>query len=210
MSSIKEQLKQTLIKLGAETVSGDTIAVVLKTGLGSITGNTLAGNTIAEVLNSFNNNHVATVVFSTTPTGVTIVVKSGANVVQPYEDGNYYLEPGSYTYTATKVGYVTKADQALTVLEADVNTTKTVNVALVEDTAEVVFTLDPVDATVVVKEGETVINPTSGTTYDLEVGNYTYTVSKAGYISETDVPLAVVLEDIGTTVPVSVTLVIEG
>lgn len=206
--SIVTQLKAALIKLGATTVSGDTIATVLKTGLGSITGNALTGNTIATVLNSFNNNHVATVTFSTTPAGTTIVVKSGANVIAPYEDGNYYLEPGSYTYTASADGYVTKANQALTIIEDDVNTTKTVTVELVLDTAEVVFTLDPVDSTLVVKQGETVIDPTSGTTYDLPVGNYTYTVTRDTYVSEVDVALVIALEDLNTTIPVAVTLVL--
>lgn len=206
--SIVTQLKAALIKLGATTVSGDTIATVLKTGLGSITGNALTGNTIATVLNSFNNNHVATVTFSTTPAGTTIVVKSGANVIAPYEDGNYYLEPGSYTYTASADGYVTKANQALTIIEDDVNTTKTVTVELVLDTAEVVFTLDPVDSTLVVKQGETVIDPTSGTTYDLPVGNYTYTVTRDTYVSEVDVALVIALADLNTTIPVAVTLVL--
>lgn len=206
--SIVTQLKAALIKLGATTVSGDTIATVLKTGLGSITGNALTGNTIATVLNSFNNNHVATVTFSTTPAGTTIVVKSGANVIAPYEDGNYYLEPGSYTYTASADGYVTKANQALTIIEDDVNTTKTVTVELVLDTAEVVFTLDPVDSTLVVKQGETVIDPTSGTTYDLPVGNYTYTVTRDTYVSEVDVALVIALEDLNTTIPVAVELVL--
>jgi len=131
--SIVTQLKDALIKLGAATVSGDTIATVLKTGLGSITGNALTGNTVATVLNSFNNNHVATVVFSTTPTEAAIVVKSGDNVIAPYEDGNYYLEPGAYTYTASAPEHITKTAQALTIIEDDVNTTKTVVVTLDEE-----------------------------------------------------------------------------
>jgi hypothetical protein len=127
--NIVVQLKQALIDLGATDVSGETIKEVLKSGLGSITGNVLVGDTIAKVLNNFVENHTATVVFSTTPTGATIVVKSGSNVIAPY-DGKYYLQPGSYTYTASADGYVTQTDQALTILEADVDTTKTVTVTL--------------------------------------------------------------------------------
>jgi hypothetical protein len=128
--NIVVQLKQALIDLGATNVSGETIKEVLKSGLGSITGNVLVGETIGEVLNNFVENHTATVVFSTTPTGATIVVKSGSNVIAPY-DGKYYLQPGSYTYTASKDGYTSQENQPLEITLSDLNTTVPISVTLV-------------------------------------------------------------------------------
>lgn len=72
------------------------------------------------------------VTFSTTPENATIVVKdSESETVNPDASGKYYLVAGSYTYTASAEGYVTKADQTLTIAAGDVTTgTKTVTVEL--------------------------------------------------------------------------------
>jgi len=200
------ELKETLISLGASDVSGSTIKAVLKAGLGSITGDTLEGNTVNSVLESFSNQHACKVEFSSVPEGATIVLKSGSNVITAYSAGVYYLKEGAYTYTATLVGYVTKADQALSIITAEIGTTKAVEVELVEDTCEVTFATTPVGAVVVVKEGETVIDATSGKVYDLEIGDYTYSVTADGYDTITDAALSIVLADIADTKTVTVEL----
>ena len=200
------EIKETLISLGASNVSGSSIKEILKSGLGSITGDTITGNTLNEVFDSFNNQHACKVVFDVVPDGVAIVVKSGSNVIAAYSAGVYYLKEGAYTYTATLVGYVTKADQALSIITAEIGTTKAVEVELVEDTCEVTFATTPVGATVVVKEGEEVVAATSGKVYDLEIGDYTYSVTADGYDTITDAALSIVLADIADTKTVTVEL----
>lgn len=58
------------------------------------------------------------------------------------------------------------------------------------------FTLAPSDATLVVKNwnGQTV-TPTSAGVYDLVVGKYSYTASKEGYITQSDVSLTITNAD---------------
>ena len=73
------------------------------------------------------------VTFALTPETATLVVKdSSSNTVNPV-NGIYYLEAGSYTYTASAEGYTSQEDQSLTIAAGDVTTgTKTVTVTLVE------------------------------------------------------------------------------
>lgn len=190
------EIKDTLISLGATDVTGSTIKAVLQSGLGSITGDALVGNSVNDILDSFNNQHACKVVFSLLPEGTAVVVKSGSNVISAYSAGTYYLKEGTYTYTATLAGYVSATDQSFTVITAEINTTKTIEVELEEDTCEVTFTTTPIGATVVVKEGEEVVTATSGKVYDLKVGSYTYSVTNDGYDSATDVALEIVLADV--------------
>ncbi len=87
--------------------------------------------TTLEMLNAFNAMYACVVTFAVTPSGSTIVVKKGTTVIAPEEDGTYLLKEGAYTYTASKPYYITKADQALTITNADETTgTKTVTVTL--------------------------------------------------------------------------------
>jgi len=138
----------------------------------------------------------ATVSF--TPTDVTIEVKKGSTVIVPESGSVYKLEPGDYTYTAIKGGYLTKADVPFTVTQADLGKQKTivVNLDAIPTKATVTFTTSPNDLSLVVKKNGVELTAASGNTYQLEPSSYTYTASKSGYVDKSDVPFTVTQADL--------------
>lgn len=93
-----------------------------------------------------------------------------------------------YSYTVSCPGYTTKTG-SVTVTDKDnpVATPDSVTVTLAEDAAQwvtVTFTVTPENATLTLKDGETQVAPTEGTTYQLLKGHaYTYTAetTEEGY-----------------------------
>lgn len=93
-----------------------------------------------------------------------------------------------YSYTVSCPGYTTKTG-SVTVTDKDnpVATPDSVTVTLAEDAAQwvtVTFTVTPAGAALTLKDGETQVAPTEGTTYQLLKGHaYTYTAetTKEGY-----------------------------
>ena len=76
-----------------------------------------------------------------------------------YEDGDYALQSGTITVKKN-------VEQAIT-LEPNLH--------------DLTFTLTPADADLVVKKDDEALTPTSGTTYSVPMGAYTYTASAFGY-----------------------------
>lgn len=73
------------------------------------------------------------VTFTKTPADLTLVVKQGATVIVAEANGTYLLPAGAYTYTASKEGYTSAVDTALTISAGDETTgTKTVVVTIGE------------------------------------------------------------------------------
>ena len=176
------------------------------------------GETVGKTLRNFNLNHVNVVVtFSPTPSDAVIVVKdSGGTVVNANQGGTYTLHELTYTYTASKAGYLTKTE-TLTISQADVTTgTKTVAVTMtaicrVTFAAKDSVSNDPITGfTLVVKKGTSVIAPNTagGLVYDLPAETYAYTVTKSGYVTQTDVEQVISSGDVSTgTKTVTVSLV---
>jgi hypothetical protein len=85
----------------------------------------------------------------------------------------------------------------LTISNSDETTgSKTVEVTLT--TCVVTFSLTPADATVVVKQGDTVIEPQENGTYLLIAGTYTYSVTKEDYTPLEDQELVISSSDVTT------------
>jgi hypothetical protein len=166
------------------------------------------GETAGKTLRNFNLQHVNVVVtFSPTPSDAVIVVKDAeGEVVAANQDGTYTLHERTYTYTASKAGYMTKTVE-LTISQADITTgTKTVAVSL---TAICRTTFSAKDSateeaitefTLIVKKGEDIILPNTagGLVYDLPAETYAYTISKEGYVTQTDVELVIASGDVTT------------
>lgn len=159
------------------------------------------GETVGKTLRNFNLKHVNVVVtFAPTPSDAVIVVKdAGGTVVTANQGGTYTLHELTYTYTASKTGYLTKTE-TLTISQADITTgTKTVTVALTA-ICRTTFTAKDSESgeaitgfTLVVEKGEDVIAPNTagGTVYDLPAATYAYTISKDGYVMQEDVALVI-------------------
>lgn len=76
--------------------------------------------------------------------------------------------------------------------------------------AEVTFEATPSTTEIVVKRGADIMIPDSSGKYHLTVGNYTYTATEEGYVTQADVPLEIKAADIQTgTKTVTVTMVSE-
>ena len=178
------------------------------------------GETVGKTLRNFNLKHVNVVVtFAPTPSDAVIVVKdAGGTVVTANQGGTYTLHEQTYTYTVSKTGYLTKTE-TLTISQADITTgTKTVTVSLtaicrVTFAAKDSVSNDPVTGfTLVVKKGTSVIAPNTagGLVYDLPAATYTYTVSKDGYVTQTDVEQVISAGDVSTgTKTVTISLVAD-
>lgn len=121
-----------------------------------------------------------------TPTAAVKFTVSPANAVVEINGVKYTgsctvgLPVGDYTYTVSCPGY-TQQTGSVTVTDKDnpVATPDSVTVTLAEDAAKwvtVTFTVTPENATLTLKDGETQVTPTEGTTYKLLKGvTYTYT-----------------------------------
>ena len=166
------------------------------------------GETVGKTLRNFNLNHVNVVVtFAPTPSDAVIVVKdSGGTVVNANQGGTYTLHELTYTYTASKAGYLTKTE-TLTISQADVTAgTKTVTVTMtaicrVTFVGKDSFYNTPISVfTLVVKKGTSVIAPNTagGLVYDLPAETYAYTVTESGYYTQTDVELVISAGDVST------------
>ncbi len=122
----------------------------------------------------------------TAPEGARVVLKDKDDNTLTGGGGKYAVAPGTYTYTVSKKDYETATGE-ITVTDADVTQP-------VKLTAKPVITLTatPADATVKLEKGSLPANPkttdkeTGVYTYVVEKGaEYTYTVSKFGYKTET-------------------------
>lgn len=73
------------------------------------------------------------VTFTLSPETATLVVKDSEAHTIEADNGVYYLEAGSYTWSASAEGYTAQENQSLTISAGDVTTgTKSVSVTLVE------------------------------------------------------------------------------
>jgi hypothetical protein len=124
----------------------------------------------------------ATVTFNTTPTDVaaTVEVKDADGAVVISDGTKVYKLSANKTYSYT-VSAETYTDANGTFLAKN---PLSVPVTLVQNKVNVTFNVSPSAATVVVKQGSTVIKPSSGKIYSLTEGDsYTYTVTATNYDS---------------------------
>ena len=128
----------------------------------------------------------AAVSFTIAPANATLEINGGT-----YTGSTTVALPAAdapYSYTVSCPGY-TQQTGSVTVTNKDnpVATPDSVTVTLAEDAAQwvtVTFTVTPENATLTLKDGETQVAPTEGTTYQLLKGHaYTYTAetTKEGY-----------------------------
>lgn len=65
-----------------------------------------AYNGVEDVLRHYNDQYRVAVTLTLTPTSANVTIKNGSGSVIPKaEDGKYYMDVGTYTYTATAAGY---------------------------------------------------------------------------------------------------------
>lgn len=128
----------------------------------------------------------AAVSFTIAPANATLEINGGT-----YTGSTTVALPAAdtpYSYTVSCDGYTTKTG-SVTVTDKDnpVATPDSVTVTLAEDAAQwvtVTFTVTPENATLTLKDGETQVAPTEGTTYQMLKGHaYTYTAetTEEGY-----------------------------
>lgn len=128
----------------------------------------------------------AAVLFTIAPANATLEINGGT-----YTGSTTVALPAAdapYSYTVSCPGYTTKTG-SVTVTDKDnpVATPDSVTVTLEKDAAKwvtVTFTVTPAGATLTLKDGETQVTPTEGTTYQLLKGHaYTYTAetTEEGY-----------------------------
>lgn len=128
----------------------------------------------------------AAVLFTIAPANATLEINGGT-----YTGSTTVALPAAdtpYSYTVSCDGYTTKTG-SVTVTDKDnpVADPANVTVTLAEDAAKwvtVTFTVTPENATLTLKDGETQVAPTEGTTYQLLKGHaYTYTAetTEEGY-----------------------------
>lgn len=148
--------------------------------------------------------------FATTPEDAAIVVKNSLGATVAAEsDGTYNLAAATYSYSATKDGYVDITDAELVVAAGDVTTgTKEVTVTMTKYCV-VTFTKTPTDLTLVVKDSQSAtVSAEADGTYNLPAGTYSYSATKDTYTPVTDQALVISAEDVTTgTKAVEVTLV---
>ena len=125
----------------------------------------------------------AAVLFTIVPANATLEINGGT-----YTGSTTVALPAAdapYSYTVSCPGY-TQQTGTVTVRNKD-NPPANVTVTLAEDAAQwvtVTFTVTPAGATLTLKDGETQVTPTEGTTYQLLKGHaYTYTAetTEEGY-----------------------------
>lgn len=125
----------------------------------------------------------AVLTMNVTPTDATVVITdSNDNVIQASGDNTYPVQvTKGYTYVVSKAGYVTETDSVV------INDDLEVTISLEEHMTTLTITTTPSDATInVVDSNETEITPTTTGVYPVQVTKeYTYTVSKTGYTTQT-------------------------
>lgn len=144
------------------------------------------GNSYYVRLKNFAVSPAYTITLTTTPTADKVELKDESGNKLTGSGGKYAVAPGTYTYTVSKKDYETATGE-ITVTDTDVTQP-------VKLTAKPVITLTatPADATVKLEKGSQPASPkttdkeTGVYTYVVEKGaEYTYTVSKFGYKTET-------------------------
>ncbi|WP_333656961.1 hypothetical protein [Tissierella praeacuta] len=125
------------------------------------------------------------ITFSVTPEDAKVVVKKGEDTISAEEDGTYKLQTGEYSYTVTKEGYVEKTGSFTVAEEAKTITVELQKETVIPTTQVITFSVTPEDAKVVVKKGEDTISAEEDGTYKLQTGEYSYTVTKEGYVEKT-------------------------
>ncbi len=113
--------------------------------------------------------------FDVTPNDAVVKIES----VTAAEPGVYVLTSGSYKYTVSKAGYGTVTGT----VDAG-NNSQLIPVTLNEETFTVTFRVTPKDAVITVKNEEGQVQNAGDNGYALSKGNYTYTVEKFGYETE--------------------------
>lgn len=160
------------------------------------------GNSYYVRLKNFAVSPAYTITLTTTPTADKVELKDESGNKLTGSGGKYAVAPGTYTYTVSKKDYETATGE-ITVTDADVTQP-------VKLTAKPVITLTatPADATVKLEKGSLPASPkttdkeTGVYTYVIEKGaEYTYTVSKFGY--ETETGSITVNADVNKTVTLS-------
>lgn len=160
------------------------------------------GNSYYVRLKNFAASPAYTITLTTTPTADKVELKDESGNKLTGSGGKYAVAPGTYTYTVSKKDYETATGE-ITVTDADVTQP-------VKLTAKPVITLTatPADATVKLEKGSLPASPkttdkeTGVYTYVVEKGaEYTYTVSKFGY--ETETGSITVNADVNKTVTLS-------
>ena len=160
------------------------------------------GNSYYVRLKNFAVSPAYTITLTTTPTADKVELKDESGNKLTGSGGKYAVAPGTYTYTVSKKDYETATGE-ITVTDADVTQP-------VKLTAKPVITLTatPADATVKLEKGSLPASPkttdkeTGVYTYVVEKGaEYTYTVSKFGY--ETETGSITVNADVNKTVTLS-------
>ena len=160
------------------------------------------GNSYYVRLKNFAVSPAYTITLTTTPTADKVELKDESGNKLTGSGGKYAVAPGTYTYTVSKKDYETATGE-ITVTDADVTQP-------VKLTAKPVITLTatPADATVKLEKGSLPASPkttdkeTGIYTYVVEKGaEYTYTVSKFGY--ETETGSITVNADVNKTVTLS-------
>lgn len=136
-----------------------------------------------KVLNITLNKITYTLTINTTPSDATAEVKINDEWV---EGKVHSLEPGTYEYKVSKVGYTDKTGSVIIV-----NKNETINISLEVGTFKLTINTTPSDAIAEVKVNN---NWVTGKIYNLEAGEYEYKVHKEGYDTETDT-VTIVNED---------------
>lgn len=146
--------------------------------------------------------------FTKSLSDITLTVFQRTVAVQPETNGSYKLEPGEYTYTASKTGYATET-ASFSITIADVTAGRTIVVALVQKKALYKFVNSLLDefgtydylaegSVVEVENSSTIIEPTDMFSYELVVGIYSYQVTASGFLTKTGI-INVALEDVDRT-----------
>jgi hypothetical protein len=114
-------------------------------------------------------------------TGDEGVIANGVTDTNGYY--SYYVEPGNYSYSATKTGYDTITD-TFTVVDQNVTIEETMELSTYNITFHVTDGASiPIDSATVVFNSNTVLTDVNGDALfeDVEYGTKTYTISKTGY-----------------------------
>lgn len=119
---------------------------------------------------------------------------------QPVSAGGKYefkgVKVGNYNYSVSNADDYATAEGNVTVKNKDV----TVPVTLSLNPHKLTFTLTPADAELIVQKGEKTLTATSGHTYSVTKGDYTYSASAFGYKSIKDAKVTVPAGDKTETV----------
>ena len=116
-----------------------------------------------------------------------LVYGTDGNLIQPYSDGAWKLDPGQYTYIVESDYYQTVSG-SFSVSEEDKGTEKTLNITMMYRLYWASFEIDPPEAlntegfTITVQNAEgRIVEPFNRTDFRVVSGKYTYTIKARGY-----------------------------